>query len=236
MTTSLMICRRVTCSPIVKGIAILTCSLTVIASSTLYAQGADGINVGETVSKVIPELMAREREIMMRRVLILPPEKQFSISDTLITLTLRNSSNDTLEASLKLYSVPPPQLIAPRSSGSEEEESRRVPSLIDRKQESTSEKTYKDLTPWISEFPKKVIIPPGALTDIEVRVKLPKDAKGEYAAWIATHVIVPESKSTVVQDEVTSGSQSVAFKVEFEGLTKPGSVLVGSTKIEYSVK
>lgn len=197
---------------------------------------AQGIDLGKAFKPAL-EAMARQMEDMLRRRLAMNPEdKQITVSDSAVTITVTNNYEDSARTLIKVHKTPPPATIKPLGAA-DSSKSKPKRSLVAKGEASDTGVVYKDLAPWVTSDVQEFVLGPGESKTITVSVRIPADiAEGEYAAWIGAHVVVGKSEKlkekATAEGVVDSKDGHSSYKVAVQGI--PTSVPEGTQIISFT--
>lgn len=201
---------------------------------------AQNINLGDALKPAMEAMARQMAEALQRRWSMSPDEAVMPSTDSILTITLTNNYKDSARALIRVHSSPPPEIIMADTTVKQHAGEKR--SLIADDSLDDSAAIYKDLTPLLTAPSNEIRLAPGETKSITVMLRVPLDAaSGEYAAWVASHVVIDPSREGVKPDTLTStagiGSGGEGkYKAVIQGANilntlRPGTEVVSSTKI-----
>lgn len=178
--------------------------LLVCLISSSQVAGAQGINLGDLISKhVLGQAAQKMSEALKQRMIISPDEVVVSQNSGEFVIVLSNPTKDTMVAEMLISTTPPPRFRKVESSV--KTDNRPIPSFLadsDPQKPSPEVKaagTYRPLArAWINNLPDSVLLSPGESKEITIHIDLPDDAvSGLYVAWISSAVEVKGSRTAL---------------------------------------
>lgn len=201
---------------------------------------AQGINLGAALKPAMEAFARQMADAMERRWVVTPDKIVAQPQDSILIIKFTNNHKDSARAYIKVHSYQPPEGYLPGQDTASKQHTGKKRSLIADDPSDDSASIYKDLTPWLTTPSEEVNLAPGETKSISVALKVPTDAaSGEYAAWVASHVIVDPPKEGFKRDTLTTtvgtghGSEG-EYKIAIQGIPNafsPGTQIISSVKI-----
>lgn len=184
-------------------IKVYSCTALLTGALLLPSAGnAQGINLADAFKPILEQMAKQMAEISARSLVLSPAEKEITVADSSVVISVTNPHKDSATAFIKFHNQPPPSVIPGKQqqgavtvdesgSGGDKKAARPKRSLVAEDEPGKANSVYQDLTPWVTSDTDKFVLAPGETKQITVSIKPPVDmADGEYAAWFATHLVI----------------------------------------------